>query len=68
MDTTSTATLPTASHSLQDQDTVPAHHANPVVAFIIGLAIILLASVLNAAGLNITKLDHVSTPLGVSCR
>lgn len=32
---------------------------NPVVAFIIGLAIILLASILNAAGLNLTKLDHV---------
>lgn len=36
---------------------------SPVVAFIIGLAIILLASVLNAAGLNLTKLDHVSPQL-----
>lgn len=35
-------------------------HASPVVAFIIGLAIILLSSILNAAGLNLTKLDHVS--------
>lgn len=34
-------------------------HANPIIAFIIGLSIILLASVLNAAGLNLTKLDHV---------
>ena len=34
-------------------------HGSPVVAFIIGLAIVLLASVLNAAGLNLTKLDHV---------
>ncbi|KAI4528556.1 hypothetical protein K525DRAFT_260141 [Schizophyllum commune Loenen D] len=34
------------------------HHGSPVVAFIIGLAIILLASILNAAGLNLTKLDH----------
>ncbi|KAA1476806.1 hypothetical protein DENSPDRAFT_843894 [Dentipellis sp. KUC8613] len=42
-------------------DQVPAHHANAVVAFIIGLAIVLLASVLNAAGLNLTKLDHVRT-------
>ena len=42
-------------------DPVPAHHANPVLAFIIGLAIILLASILNAAGLNLTKLDHVRT-------
>jgi hypothetical protein len=40
----------------------PAHHAphqNAVAAFIIGLAIVTLASVLNAAGLNLTKLDHV---------
>ncbi|KAF7984216.1 hypothetical protein HWV62_16012 [Athelia sp. TMB] len=44
-----------------DQDPVPAHHVSGVVAFIIGLAIILLASVLNAAGLNLTKLDHVRT-------
>lgn len=35
------------------------HHGSPIVAFIIGLAIILLASILNAAGLNLTKLDHV---------
>ncbi|KAJ3840113.1 hypothetical protein F5878DRAFT_580615 [Lentinula raphanica] len=42
-------------------DPIPAHHASPVVAFIIGLAIILLASILNAAGLNLTKLDHVRT-------
>lgn len=39
---------------------VPAHHSSPVVAFIIGVAIVTLASVLNAAGLNLTKLDHVS--------
>jgi hypothetical protein len=37
--------------------------AKPVVAFIIGLSIIILASVLNAAGLNLTKLDHVLVPL-----
>ncbi|KAH0827513.1 hypothetical protein J3R83DRAFT_4226 [Lanmaoa asiatica] len=42
-------------------DSASAHHASPVVAFIIGFAIILLASVLNAAGLNLTKLDHVRT-------
>jgi len=44
---------------------VPVHgvrHGNPVVAFIIGLSIIILASVLNAAGLNLTKLDHVFAP------
>ncbi|GLB37495.1 putative magnesium transporter NIPA [Lyophyllum shimeji] len=34
---------------------------NPVVSFIIGLSIVLLASLLNAAGLNLTKLDHVRT-------
>ena len=44
---------------------VPGHetngvrHGKPVIAFIIGLSIITLASVLNAAGLNLTKLDHV---------
>jgi len=37
------------------------HHTNTVVAFITGFAIIMMASVLNAAGLNLTKLDHVST-------
>ena len=38
-------------------------HGKPVIAFIIGLSIITLASVLNAAGLNLTKLDHVrATP------
>lgn len=44
---------------------VPVHgvrHGSPVVAFIIGLSIIILASVLNAAGLNLTKLDHVFAP------
>ena len=39
----------------------PPRSINPVVAFIIGLSIILLASILNAAGLNLTKLDHVHT-------
>jgi len=45
----------------EDGETAPQtpRHGNPVVAFIIGLAIILLASILNAAGLNLTKLDHV---------
>ncbi|KAJ6625563.1 hypothetical protein B0H10DRAFT_1907428 [Mycena sp. CBHHK59/15] len=52
MNSTSTPVAPTAGH---------VRHANPVVAFIIGLAIILLASILNAAGLNLTKLDHVRT-------
>lgn len=59
----STTLLPSASVApdwTADEMAAPARHANPVVAFIIGLAIILLASILNAAGLNLTKLDHVS--------
>ncbi|KAL0072423.1 hypothetical protein AAF712_000186 [Marasmius tenuissimus] len=44
----------------RDEESHP-RSGNPVVAFIIGLAIILLASILNAAGLNLTKLDHVRT-------
>ncbi|TFK25670.1 hypothetical protein FA15DRAFT_638875 [Coprinopsis marcescibilis] len=32
---------------------------SPIVAFMIGFLIILLASIMNAAGLNLTKLDHV---------
>lgn len=40
-------------------DDVPAHHASPVVAFVIGLGIVTLSSIMNAAGLNLTKLDHV---------
>ncbi|KAF8200907.1 hypothetical protein BJ912DRAFT_947537 [Pholiota molesta] len=50
-----------ASTAPTTPDTVPAVRINPVVSFIIGLGIILLASVLNAAGLNLTKLDHVRT-------
>lgn len=50
---------PSKSMPPPPDDYVPAHHASPVVAFIIGLAIVTLASVLNAAGLNLTKLDHV---------
>jgi hypothetical protein len=37
----------------------PSPRPNPVLAFVIGLSIVLLASILNAAGLNLTKLDHV---------
>lgn len=53
------------SEPLPDEIPVTTRTASPVVAFIIGLAIILLASILNAAGLNLTKLDHVrlSVPL-----
>ena len=60
--TATLAALDPVPTSLADSipDDVPAHHANPVVAFIIGLAIVTLASLMNAAGLNLTKLDHVS--------
>lgn len=44
-----------------DEISVNKNTASPVVAFIIGFSIILLASVLNAAGLNLTKLDHVGS-------
>lgn len=60
------SSLPLSTASLlqaAESDPVPPRHgASPVVAFIIGLAIVLLASVLNAAGLNLTKLDHVCFP------
>lgn len=52
--------LQAAAQSSTTSDPSYTHGASPVVAFIIGLAIILLASILNAAGLNLTKLDHVS--------
>lgn len=66
----SSYTLSTTSIAIPSSSAIPVaatdepgspHHASPVVAFIIGLAIILLASILNAAGLNLTKLDHVRT-------
>lgn len=44
---------------IPDETTSVHHGGNAVVAFIIGLSIILLASILNAGGLNLTKLDHV---------
>jgi len=50
-----------ARQSDGDDAPPPVHGPNPVVSFIIGLAIIILASILNAAGLNLTKLDHVRT-------
>lgn len=68
----SSYTLSTTSIAIPSSSAIPVaatdepgspHHASPVVAFIIGLAIILLASILNAAGLNLTKLDHVSDPM-----
>lgn len=56
-----------ASNATSEEPGAPqARHGNPVVAFIIGLAIILLASILNAAGLNLTKLDHVRARLALA--
>ncbi|KAI6046099.1 hypothetical protein EDC04DRAFT_2631997 [Pisolithus marmoratus] len=55
------ATSPSAAQGSSTSSYEPSQNASPVVAFIIGFAIIMLASVLNAAGLNLTKLDHVRT-------
>lgn len=38
----------------------PTNDGNPVVNFILGFIIVIGASILNAFGLNLTKLDHVS--------
>lgn len=59
--TTTVTNVDATSTTTPIVDDVPAHHANPIVAFIIGLSIVLLASILNAGGLNLTKLDHVRT-------
>jgi hypothetical protein len=67
VDAAATATTTTIIASLtstlsSSASALPEHipkHGNAVVAFIIGFAIVTLASVLNAAGLNLTKLDHV---------
>ncbi|KAI0268675.1 hypothetical protein BC834DRAFT_1018817 [Gloeopeniophorella convolvens] len=53
--------IPIPASAGLDDGTGTVRHGNPVVAFIIGLSIVILASVLNAAGLNLTKLDHVRT-------
>jgi hypothetical protein len=62
-----TTAAPQAASSGTPNDVPVIHHDNPVVAFIIGLSIILLASVLNAAGLNLTKLDHVRSIRSTCC-
>ncbi|KAF8608747.1 hypothetical protein BDV93DRAFT_518811 [Ceratobasidium sp. AG-I] len=57
---TATAVAPSATASMTaTEPTVQRHSQNSVVAFIIGLCIVTLSSVLNAGGLNLTKLDHV---------
>jgi hypothetical protein len=53
------STLSSVSAALTAALVHHAPHQNAVAAFIIGLAIVTLASVLNAAGLNLVKLDHV---------
>ena len=71
------ALLPRALFALRADDSEPlaiddgstethTEGGSPVVAFIIGFAIVLLASILNAAGLNLTKLDHVHHGAAVS--
>ncbi|CAE6419790.1 unnamed protein product [Rhizoctonia solani] len=54
-----TATAAAAEAATTEIAKVQKHAQSPVVAFIIGLCIVTLASVLNAGGLNLTKLDHV---------
>ncbi|CAE6430684.1 unnamed protein product [Rhizoctonia solani] len=54
-----TATAAAAAAAATEVAHVQKHVQNPIVAFIIGLCIVTLASVLNAGGLNLTKLDHV---------
>ncbi|PVG02356.1 hypothetical protein CPB86DRAFT_750890 [Serendipita vermifera] len=54
--TTSPSPTPTDSELSQIQ-----HELNPVISFIIGFAIILGASLMNAGGLNLVKLDMVRT-------
>ncbi|KAG6334250.1 hypothetical protein ID866_4841 [Astraeus odoratus] len=54
---TATATSQAGQESATSSDDA-SNSISPVVAFIIGFAIIMLASILNAAGLNLTKLDH----------
>jgi hypothetical protein len=58
--TTTAATETATMVAGEVDDDVPAHHSSPAVAFMIGLSIIVLSSILNAGGLNLTKLDHVS--------
>ncbi|KDQ21464.1 hypothetical protein BOTBODRAFT_168725 [Botryobasidium botryosum FD-172 SS1] len=60
MSSTSSSVLPLPTSTSLPMQREP-HHDNPVVSFIIGLAIITMASILNAGGLNLTKLDHVRT-------
>lgn len=55
----STTSAVAASATAAELVKVRRHSQNPVVSFIIGLCIVTLASVLNAGGLNLTKLDHV---------
>ncbi|GJJ06567.1 hypothetical protein Clacol_000760 [Clathrus columnatus] len=55
-----TTLLQDAPTTAEDSTTTaaPSSSLHPVVAFVIGLAIILGASLMNAGGLNLTKLDH----------
>jgi hypothetical protein len=58
---TSTSATPTSSAQPDsDLQNIP-NDLNPVVSFIIGFSIILVASIMNAGGLNLVKLDMVRT-------
>lgn len=59
---TSTAAFPSATDidvGLGAGGGVAISEGNPVVNFLLGIMIVLGASVMNAFGLNLTKLDHV---------
>jgi hypothetical protein len=59
---TSTAAFPSATDidvGLGAGGGVAINEGNPVVNFLLGIMIVLGASVMNAFGLNLTKLDHV---------
>ncbi|KAG9004991.1 hypothetical protein FRB90_010628 [Tulasnella sp. 427] len=53
----SNVTLPSSTPSSIESS--PQAGQSPAVEFLIGLSIILLSSILNAGGLNLTKLDHL---------
>jgi magnesium transporter len=58
---TTTSASPTSS-AQPDSDLQDIHDdLNPIISFIIGFSIILVASIMNAGGLNLVKLDMVRT-------
>ncbi|KIM26985.1 hypothetical protein M408DRAFT_176121 [Serendipita vermifera MAFF 305830] len=58
---TTSAATPSASPSQLSPADLVQNDLNPIVSFIIGFGIILAASIMNAGGLNLVKLDMVRT-------